>query len=84
MLNSKHLEDFFHRDRMRLLGRSFNSASISSEVIGRLGEWMKDKTSRLLWLEGPLIEADDLDNPITMLANRIAELAESSHIPVIS
>ncbi|KAI2776154.1 hypothetical protein F4815DRAFT_485338 [Daldinia loculata] len=84
VLNSKHLEDFFHRDRMRLLGRSFNSASISSEVIGRLGEWMKDKTSRLLWLEGPLIEADDLDNPITMLANRIAELAESSHIPVIS
>ncbi|KAI1659700.1 hypothetical protein F4813DRAFT_351692 [Daldinia decipiens] len=84
VLNSKHLEDFFHRDRVRLPDGSFNSARISSKIIGRLGEWVKDKSSRLLWLEGPLIEAADFDNPITILANKIVELTESSRIPVIS
>ncbi|OTB06590.1 hypothetical protein M426DRAFT_72113 [Hypoxylon sp. CI-4A] len=84
ILNSKHLEDFFYRDRVRLPNDSFNPTRISSEALRRLTEWMKDGSSHLLWLEGPPIEADDFDNPITMLANKVVELAEESHIPVLS
>ncbi|KAI1383575.1 uncharacterized protein F4822DRAFT_81891 [Hypoxylon trugodes] len=84
ILNSKHLEDFFHRDRVRVGGDYFNPTKINPESLRRLSEWMKDKSSHLLWLEGPPIEADDIDNPITMLANKVMDLSEQSNIPVLS
>ncbi|KAI1372639.1 hypothetical protein F4677DRAFT_456379 [Hypoxylon crocopeplum] len=83
-LNSKHFEDYFYRDRVRLPSDSFNPAKISPEALRHLGEWLQDKSSRILWLEGPPIEADDFENPITMLANKVIELADISRIPVLS
>ncbi|KAI0190855.1 hypothetical protein F4808DRAFT_453783 [Astrocystis sublimbata] len=84
LLDSKHLEDFFHRDRVRLEDDGFGPISASTDAIERISEWMKGPPSFLLWLEGPPIEADDSDNPITVLANRVVQLAEQAQIPVIS
>ncbi|KAI0600022.1 hypothetical protein F4775DRAFT_547723 [Biscogniauxia sp. FL1348] len=84
LFNSKHLEDFFYRDRVRLHIDPLSPTTVSPETLRRLGDWMKNVSSRFLWLEGPPTEADDFDNPITMLANQVVELAEQSRIPVVS
>ncbi|KAI1362156.1 hypothetical protein F5Y08DRAFT_355550 [Xylaria arbuscula] len=84
LLSSKHLEDFFHRDRIRLDDDRIGSVGISSGVVRRVSEWMKSATSHFLWLEGPRIVADDASNPVTVLADRIIHLAEENEIPAIS
>ncbi|KAI1744782.1 hypothetical protein F4680DRAFT_405956 [Xylaria scruposa] len=84
LLNSKHLEDFFHRDRIRLEDDRFGRIGVSANVIRRLSDWMKDSTSLFLWLEGPHIDADGIDNPMSVLANRVIHLAEQSRVPTIS
>ncbi|KAI1750559.1 hypothetical protein F4782DRAFT_509432 [Xylaria castorea] len=84
LLNSKHLEDFFHRDRVRLEDDRLGPTGVSADAVRRLSDWMKDPTSLLLWLEGPRIDADDIDNPISVLANRVIQLAEQAQVPTIS
>ncbi|KAI0448306.1 hypothetical protein F5B21DRAFT_498008 [Xylaria acuta] len=84
LLNSKHLEDFFYRDRVRLEDDRLGPTGVSTDAIRRLSDWMKIPTSLFLWLEGPQIDADDIENPITVLANRIIQLAEQARIPTIS
>ncbi|KAI0514732.1 hypothetical protein F5B22DRAFT_610538 [Xylaria bambusicola] len=84
LLSSKHLEDFFDRGRFRLEEDRAGPTGVSSGIIRRLSEWMKNPTSYLLWLEGPRIFADDINNPFDVLANRIIQLAEQNHIPTIS
>ncbi|KAJ3576728.1 hypothetical protein NPX13_g3610 [Xylaria arbuscula] len=84
LLSSKHLEDFFHRDRIRLDDDRIGPVGISSGVVRRVSEWMKSATSHFLWLEGPRIVADDASNPVTVLADRIIHLAEENGIPAIS
>ncbi|KAI1124220.1 hypothetical protein F5Y10DRAFT_250067 [Nemania abortiva] len=84
ILNSKHLEDFFHRDRVWLEDNGLGPTGISSDSIKRLSEWMKTPASPFLWLEGPQIDAEDIDNPITVLANRIIQIAEEAKIPTVS
>ncbi|KAI3321962.1 hypothetical protein HD806DRAFT_502412 [Xylariaceae sp. AK1471] len=84
LLNSKELEAFFHRDRVRLCADPSRPISVTPEAFRQLSEWMKNQSSRLLWLEGPPVNADDFENPITMLANRVIELAEEAGVPVIS
>ncbi|KAI5926622.1 hypothetical protein F4810DRAFT_707160 [Camillea tinctor] len=84
LLNSQHLEDFFYRDRVRLQIDPSGLVNVTPETLRRLGDWMKDDSSRFLWLEGTPTETDDADNPITMIANHVVELAEQTGIPVIS
>jgi hypothetical protein len=84
LLNSKDLEAFFHRDRVRLCVEPSMPISVTPEAFRRLSEWMKNQSSRLLWLEGPTIHADGFENPITLLANRVIGLAEEARVPVIS
>ncbi|RYC59102.1 hypothetical protein CHU98_g7105 [Xylaria longipes] len=84
LLNSKHLEDFFHRDRVRLEDDRLGPTGVSADVVRRLSEWMKNPISLFLWLEGPRIDADDIDNPITVLSNRVIQLAEQAQVPTIS
>ncbi|CAJ2501363.1 Uu.00g042160.m01.CDS01 [Anthostomella pinea] len=84
LLNSRHMEDFFHRDRIRLQTDLSSPTPVTSEALSRLAEWMKSQSSCFLWLEGPHTEADDFDNAMTILANKVVELAEEAHVPVVS
>ncbi|KAI0432788.1 hypothetical protein F5Y09DRAFT_339345 [Xylaria sp. FL1042] len=84
LLSSKHLEDFFHRDRIWLEDNSLGPTGIGADTVRRLSEWMKAPTSHFLWLEGPRIDAEDIDNPMTMLANRLVQLAQQAQIPTVS
>ncbi|KAI8627667.1 hypothetical protein F5Y19DRAFT_440740 [Xylariaceae sp. FL1651] len=84
LLNSRDLEDYFHRDRVRLRGDPLRPNSVTPDAFRRLSEWMKNQSSRFLWLEGPPTHADDFENPLTVLANCVIELAEQAHVPVIS
>lgn len=84
ILSSKHLEDFFYRDRVRLEDDRLGPTAASADAVRRLSEWMKDPASHFLWLEGPQIDADDINNPMTVLANRVIQLAEEAKVPTIS
>lgn len=85
-LNSAHLEDFFHRDRIRLWYEPTGYIMASQEILHRLAEWTGNKSpeSAFLWLDGPPIAAEGLDNPLTMIAVHFVNLASTSEIPVIS
>lgn len=83
-VSSRHLEDFFHRDRVRLAESMFHQAMVSQQIFSRLGEWAIGETSRILWLDGPGILADDFENPLTMLAAKFTDLADSSGVHIMS
>ncbi len=85
-LSSAHLEDFFDRDRVRLPCDPTGPAMIRREVLERIIQWTSsaENDSPLLWLDGPPIEADGFDNPLSMLAAKFIELASASRVPVLS
>jgi hypothetical protein len=83
-LNSRDLEDFFHRDRVRLPGDPPNPIMVNQETLTRLSEWTETTTSQVLWLEGSHTEADDFENPVTVMAAKFVDLADRSRVPVIS
>ena len=82
-LSSKHLEDFFHRDRIRLEGDEVYSAMMSHNTLSRLRDWVGGSSSQMLWLEGPATEADDFENPMTTLAAKFIDIADSSGVLVL-
>lgn len=84
LMNSRHLEDFFHRDRVRLPLEPSSPTRVSPETVKRLSEWMKATSSQFLWLEGPFLVGDELENPLAMLSNKVIDLADQSRIPIIS
>lgn len=84
LMNSRHLEDFFHRDRVRLPLDPSSPTRVAPATVIRLTEWMKATSSQFLWLEGPFLVGDELENPLAVLPNKIIDLADQSHIPVIS
>nr|XP_036574813.1 phytanoyl- dioxygenase family protein [Colletotrichum truncatum]KAF6781287.1 phytanoyl- dioxygenase family protein [Colletotrichum truncatum] len=81
---SLHLEDFFHRDRVRLSGDELSPVMIQPEAYRYISDWVSASAPKILWIEGEPLEADDLDNPVTMMAARIAGIAEKTKVPVIS
>lgn len=84
VLNSRHPEDFFSRERVRLATDSFSLMPVSPDVILRLSEWAQDQHDPILWLEGPAIEADETENPLTSLAAKFIDLVETNELPVMS
>lgn len=83
-LTSKGLEDTFHRERVRLPVDATEPIMLNQEALVGLSEWAESGAQPALWLSGPNIDADDLDNPISVLAARIIDLAARSQVPVIS
>ena len=84
-VNSRGLEDFFSRGRVRLSGDPFSPVMVNPETLARLSEWSEgSSSSQVLWLEGPHIEADDFENPVTMMAAKFVDLADRSRVPVMS
>ncbi len=89
-INSSSLEDFFSRSRVRpgQASSSFSPVMVNPETLDRLAKWAKQAgssgSSSTLWLEGPAMEVDDFENPITMLAAKFADLAAGSGVLVLS
>ncbi|WYZ34010.1 hypothetical protein EsH8_I_000286 [Colletotrichum jinshuiense] len=82
--HTRYLKIIFCRDRLRLPAESFNPIMVEPEALRRIGEWAKASSPNMLWLEGQPIQADDFDNPITMMAAKIIGLTEQTRMPVIS
>ncbi|KAF4921574.1 hypothetical protein CGCVW01_v005933 [Colletotrichum viniferum] len=83
-ISSGHLEDFFHRDRVRLPCDAFDSIMIPPESFREISDWARTPAPNLLWLEGPPLEGDDFENPVTMMAATVLALAERTKLPAIS
>ncbi|KAK8122718.1 hypothetical protein PG984_011388 [Apiospora sp. TS-2023a] len=83
LLGSKHLEDFFDRERVRLPGLQMRPVTQTEEVIRRLSLWIKEEPS-ILWLEGPVTSLRDEYNPLTTIAARVVDLADKGNVPIIS
>jgi hypothetical protein len=85
-ISSAALEDYFHRDRVRLVYDTSGPITASQEMLQRLTDWTADRgtSGRILWLDGPAIPADDLDNPLTMVSSQFIELAVRSGVPITS
>ena len=86
-MNSRGLEDFFFRSRVRLSSDPFKPVMVSPEALFRLSSWSSTSTSspsRVLWLEGPPFEANDFENPMTLVAAKFVDLADRSGVPVVS
>ncbi|KAK1846017.1 carboxylesterase [Colletotrichum chrysophilum] len=83
-ISSGHLEDFFHRDRVRLPCDAFDSIMVPPESFREISDWARTPAPNLLWLEGPPVEGDDFENPVTMMAATVIALAEKTKLPVIS
>lgn len=83
-MNSRQLEDCFSRDRIRISAESFDTTPVGQETVMRLQEWSQGHGSPLLWLEGPVLELDDLENPFTGIAAKFIRLAEIHNLTVIS
>jgi hypothetical protein len=80
LLQSKHMEDFFERDRVRL--PELRPVNQTQRVIGRLSDWVQASPG-ILWLEGGPYMSQGY-SPVSALASKVVELAENSGVPVIS
>lgn len=84
VLNSKGLEDLFHRDRLLLSGDPSRAVMVSEDTIIALSEFTELSSSTVLWLEGLYTGADDLENPASALAAKFVDLVALSRLPVMS
>jgi hypothetical protein len=82
-VNSKDLENFFHRDRVRLSRIPSTPVMVNPDALWRVHSWTIDDSPRL-WLDGPYADCDDFENPMTMVAAAILDLVENNRLPLIS
>ncbi|KAF5132765.1 hypothetical protein E5D57_003385 [Metarhizium anisopliae] len=83
-INSAHLEDFFHRDRVRLPYDLSTTVTMTAETCQHLIQWAESPSWSLLWIEGPHIEADDMENMVTQIAAEFIGLASECGVPLMS
>ncbi|KAB2569777.1 hypothetical protein DBV05_g11541 [Lasiodiplodia theobromae] len=93
-LDSRDLEDYFHRDRVRLHpDADLNPITVSATTAARLSSWLASSPASAsssrsapstLWLAGPDVAADAFANPVTVLATQLLRLADARGIPTIS
>ncbi|MBE3044705.1 hypothetical protein IMZ48_19515 [Candidatus Bathyarchaeota archaeon] len=85
-ISSGHLEAFFHRDRVRIPCDILGPFQVPGDVHPRLAEWISGRSgsSPIFWIDGPSIDAEDFENPLTMLATWVVHLAAKSGFPTLS
>ena len=83
-LNSRHLEDFFSRDRVRLHANDSSPMPLEPEVISRITDWSRGQDVPMLRIDGPVVDCEEERNPLTMLAAQLIDLTARSHLHVIS
>lgn len=81
---SRHLEDYFCRARVRLSPDDFGPNGAGEAAITRLSEWSQGLHPPLLWFEGPTLEVDDFENPLTSMAAKFVDMVETHKLNVIS
>lgn len=57
---------------------------VPPESFREISDWARTPAPNLLWLEGPPVEGDDVENTVTMMAATVIALAEKTKLPVIS
>lgn len=84
-INSAHLEDYFHRDRVRIPIDIDGPIHVPDDMYPYLAEWIPSTSgSRIFWVDGLPLEMEDYDNPLTMLATWITQIAAHLNFPTIS
>ncbi|TRX96399.1 hypothetical protein FHL15_002671 [Xylaria flabelliformis] len=88
LLNSKHLKDFFHRDRIRFGDERVGPVGLLSDAERRVKDMLKElrkvPKKSIIWIEGPQIDADDIVNPLSSFANHAIRKAKEAQTPTIS
>lgn len=84
MINSRHLEDYFRRSRVRLSPDDFDPSAGGETSITRLSEWSQGLHPPMLWFEGPALEVDDFENPLTGMAAKFIGMVAVHKLNVIS
>ena len=86
LFNSRHFEDFFHRDQVRIPVEDTHSVTIPRDVLYHLTEWSRRRTTScsLLWLKGEFSRLENLRNPLSLLASQFIQLLDRNQIPVVS
>ncbi|TDZ54530.1 Acetylcholinesterase [Colletotrichum trifolii] len=83
-LISAHLEDFFDRERVRVPDDSIRPIMADPELYQHIVSWAKASPPNILWFEGSPLDARNFENPLTMTAATIIELAAKIGAPTIS
>ncbi|KAJ0123668.1 hypothetical protein J7T55_012135 [Diaporthe amygdali] len=83
-LNSRHLEDYFSRDRVRLHANDSAPMPFEPETISRVTDWSNGEAVPMLWIDGPVMDCEEERNPLPMLTAQLIELTARSHLHVIS
>lgn len=83
LLHSKHFEDFFERDRVRLTELQQRPVMQTRQVIGKLSDWVTADPS-VLWLEGSPEPSHNPNNSVSVLAAKVIDLADRSNVPILS
>ena len=82
--NSKNLESFFHRDRVRIESDLSGPVSLDPETITCLSEWIKSSGFSFLWLDGSEYITEHDGNLLTLMASHFIEAIENLQLQVIS
>lgn len=69
---------------MRLPVTGLGPVNVGIETVVALTRWVQGHTSQILWLDGAATEAEDLENPMAVIAGEITALTEASGLPVVS
>lgn len=83
-MNSRHLEDYFCRSRVRLSPDDFGSIGGGETAVTRLSEWSQGQHPPLLWFAGPALQVDDFENPLTSIAAKFVGMVAAHQLNVIS
>lgn len=83
-LNSRHMEDFFSRERVRIPVNDSAPIPFEPEVITRISDWSRGEAVPMLWIDGPVMDCEEERNPLTMLAAQLTELIDRRRLHVIS
>ncbi|KAJ4982814.1 phytanoyl- dioxygenase family protein [Stagonosporopsis vannaccii] len=84
LLQSAVMEDYFHRDRVRLNPPEVSSIKVEPLIVSRIREWMQGDTPQILAVAGPYYEGDELECAMTLLAARFIDIAAASQVPIVS
>lgn len=83
-LNSRQVEDFFSRGRVRLDANDSRPMPFEPEIISSIADWSKGQAAPILRIDGPVMNCEEERNPLTMLAAQLIDLTTRSHLHVIS
>lgn len=62
----------------------FGATPLGHDAVARLEEWSQGLGPARLWLEGPVLACDDVENPVTGAAAKFIRLAEIHRLTVVS